>query len=93
MAYKPKMKIAKTPETLPPGPGPAVQQPVAQPAPIPQAVPPVQQAQVSEPIWNVQEMVTETAPVIVNSKTQEKLDVLAGITKILNTLEGLGVVE
>jgi len=95
MAYKPKKKsVAKS---LPQRQEPVAQQPVAQ-APIAQQPVPQQpapqeqmQAEETEGIWNVQEMVTETAPVIVNNETGEKLDVLGALTKILNALEELEV--
>ena len=42
---------------------------------------------VEDKVWVITEVPTETQAVIHNSKTGETLDVLGGITKILNVLE------
>lgn len=92
MVYKPKRKNAAKAPPLPQRQEPVAQAPVAQ-QPVVQAPVAQEQVQVEETvgIWDVQEMVTETSPIIVNNETGEKLDVLGALTRILNTLEELGV--
>lgn len=64
---------------------PIMQQPVQQPvAPVPVVPTPP-----AIPVWGVQEIPTETQPFIYNSKTQETLDVMGALVRILNTFEEL----
>lgn len=73
--------VEKIVSPLPPAPIP--------PAPIPQVEPaqPVAPVEQTQELWSLQDFPTETQTVIVNKQTQEKLDVMGALVKILNTLE------
>ena len=45
------------------------------------------ETQESENVWSVSEIVTERAPIIYNNQTNEQLDLMEAMVRILNLLE------
>jgi hypothetical protein len=92
MAFRPKAKTAVKPATpeLPPMPEtPTTKQVEEQPQPTSQ---PKAEEEIKQ-VWTINEIPTETQPVIYNQETGETLDILGALARILNTFEELNEEE